>query len=84
MSVGPWQIILIVLLIVLLFGRGKISSFMEDLGKGMKSFKDGMEEEQAKPDAKPKAKKAPAKKKASAPKKAPAKKAAPKKTPKKS
>ncbi|HBN23192.1 MAG TPA: twin-arginine translocase TatA/TatE family subunit, partial [Holosporales bacterium] len=39
MSVGPWQIILIVLIILLLFGKGKISSFMADLGKGMKAFK---------------------------------------------
>ena len=80
MSVGPWQIILIVLLIVLLFGRGKISSFMEDLGKGMKSFKDGMEEEKSKP--KPKEPAAP--KKEPAKKKSAAKKTAPKKTTKKS
>jgi sec-independent protein translocase protein TatA len=45
MSFGPWQIILVVLLIVLLFGRGKISGLMGDVAKGIKSFKKGMAED---------------------------------------
>ncbi|MEM6712623.1 MAG: twin-arginine translocase TatA/TatE family subunit [Pseudomonadota bacterium] len=36
------QILLVVLLIVLLFGRGKISEFMGDLAKGINSFKTGL------------------------------------------
>ena len=52
MSVGFWQIIIIVLLLVLLFGRGKISDLMGDVAKGIKSFKKGMtEEEQAEEEA---------------------------------
>jgi len=36
------QIAVVVIIIVLLFGRGKISSLMGDLAKGIKSFKKGM------------------------------------------
>ena len=42
MSIGFWQIAMIVILVVLLFGRGKISSLMGDVAKGIKSFKKGM------------------------------------------
>ena len=37
-----WQIAVVVVLVVLLFGRGKISSLMGDVAKGIKSFKKGM------------------------------------------
>ena len=39
MSIGIWQIAIVVILVVLLFGRGKISSLMGDVAKGIKSFK---------------------------------------------
>ena len=42
MSIGIWQIAIVVILVVLLFGRGKISSLMGDVTKGIKSFKKGM------------------------------------------
>ena len=42
MSIGFWQIAIVVILVVLLFGRGKISSLMGDGAKGIKSFKKGM------------------------------------------
>ena len=42
MSIGFWQIAVVVVLVVLLFGRGKISSLMGDVAKGIKSFKKGM------------------------------------------
>ena len=42
MSIGIWQIAIVVILVVLLFGRGKISSIMGDVAKGIKSFKKGM------------------------------------------
>ena len=42
MSIGIWQIGIVVILVVLLFGRGKISSLMGDVAKGIKSFKKGM------------------------------------------
>ena len=42
MSIGFWQIAIVAILVVLLFGRGKISSLMGDVAKGIKSFKKGM------------------------------------------
>ena len=39
---GFGQIAIVVILVVLLFGRGKISSLMGDVAKGIKSFKKGM------------------------------------------
>ena len=44
MSIGIWQIAIVVILVVLLFGRGKISSLMGDVAKGIKSFKKGMKD----------------------------------------
>ena len=46
MSIGFWQIAVVVILVVLLFGRGKISSLMGDVAKGIKSFKKGMSSEE--------------------------------------
>lgn len=48
MSLGPWQLIIIALVILVLFGRGRISEMMGDFGKGISSFKKGMSEEEAK------------------------------------
>ena len=45
MSVGFWQILIIAVIVVLLFGRGKISDLMGDVAKGIKSFKKGMAED---------------------------------------
>ena len=44
MSIGFWQIAVVVVLVVLLFGRGKISGLMGDVAKGIKSFKRGMKD----------------------------------------
>ena len=41
---GPWEIVLIVLVIVLIFGGKKIPELMKGVGKGVKSFKEGMNE----------------------------------------
>ncbi len=41
---GTWEIVLIVLVIVLLFGGKKIPELMKGVGKGVKSFKEGMNE----------------------------------------
>ena len=43
-SLGFWEILLIVLVFLLLFGGKKIPELMHGLGKGMKSFKQGMSE----------------------------------------
>ena len=44
---GPswWQILIVLVLFVLLFGRGKISDLMGDVAKGIKSFKSGLADE---------------------------------------
>ena len=42
MGISFWQIAIVVVLVVLLFGRGKISALMGDVAKGIKSFKKGM------------------------------------------
>lgn len=56
---GTWEIILIVLVVLLLFGGKKIPELMKGLGKGVKSFKDGVSgiEDAAQPptDSKPSA-----------------------------
>ena len=44
MGISFWQIAIVVALVVLLFGRGKISSLMGDVAKGIKSFKKGMKD----------------------------------------
>ena len=44
MSIGFWQIAIVVVLVVLLFGRGKISDQMGDVAKGIKSFKKGIKD----------------------------------------
>ena len=43
-SLGTWEIILIVFVILLLFGGKKIPELMRGLGKGVKSFKEGMKD----------------------------------------
>lgn len=53
MSVWHWA--LVILVVVLLFGRGKISDLMGDVAKGIKSFKKGMaDDEPATASAEPK------------------------------
>ena len=45
-QIGIWQIVIVAVVIVLLFGRGKISDLMGDVAKGITSFKKGLNEEQ--------------------------------------
>ena len=44
MNIGVWQIVIIAVVVVLLFGRGKISELMGDVAKGITSFKKGLNE----------------------------------------
>jgi sec-independent protein translocase protein TatA len=44
-GLSPIHIIIVLLLVVLLFGAGRVSSLMGDVAKGIKSFKKGMAEE---------------------------------------
>lgn len=60
MSIGIWQILIVVVLLVLLFGRGKISGLMGDVAEGIKSFRkgmadDGVTDQSASPTADPEA-----------------------------
>ncbi|MBO9516477.1 MAG: twin-arginine translocase TatA/TatE family subunit [Porphyrobacter sp.] len=51
MSIGLFQILIIALVILVLFGRGRISEMMGDFGKGVKSFRQGVSEDDAPPAA---------------------------------
>ena len=39
MSLGPWQVFLVLLIIMVLFGAGKLPQVMGDLGRGLKNLK---------------------------------------------
>lgn len=54
MSPGLWQILAIAVLILLLFGgRGKISSIMGDVARGIRSFRKGLKDEETNEQANP-------------------------------
>ncbi len=42
---GAFELILILAVVMIVFGAGKLPSVMKDLGKGVKAFRDGMEDE---------------------------------------
>ena len=42
--IGPWQVVLIVVVVLILFGGKKIPELMKGLGRGMKEFKDATKE----------------------------------------
>ncbi len=44
MSIGPWQIALVLVIILIIFGAGKLPGVMGDLAKGIKTFKRGLDE----------------------------------------
>lgn len=45
LAIGPWQIVLIVVIVLLLFGGRKIPELMRGLGSGIKEFKDASKED---------------------------------------
>lgn len=45
LAIGPWQIVLIVIVVLLLFGGKKIPELMRGLGSGIKEFKDASKED---------------------------------------
>lgn len=49
MNPGPWGILIIALVVLLLFGRGKIGSLMGEVAGGIKAFRKGMAEDDEKP-----------------------------------
>jgi sec-independent protein translocase protein TatA len=46
-SLSIWHWIIVVIVVLLLFGRGKISELMGDMAQGIKAFKKGMSEDEA-------------------------------------
>lgn len=54
---GPWQVVLIVAVVLLLFGGRKIPELMKGLGKGVKEFKDASNDSESKSDDKKESKK---------------------------
>jgi sec-independent protein translocase protein TatA len=51
MGLSFWHMVILLLVVVLLFGRGKISDVMGDVAKGIKSFKKGLNEDEDTPPA---------------------------------
>ena len=51
MGLSFWHILILALVVVLLFGRGKISDLMGDVAKGIKSFKKGLADDDNAPPA---------------------------------
>ena len=45
MSIGIWQVVLVLLIVVILFGAGKLPKVMGDVAKGVKNFKAGMRDD---------------------------------------
>ena len=50
MTPSIWQLLIVLAIVLLLFGRGKIPQLMGDMARGIKSFKKGMSEEDKKED----------------------------------
>lgn len=46
LAIGPWQVVLVAVVILLLFGGKKIPELMKGLGSGIKEFKKGVKEEE--------------------------------------
>ncbi len=57
MSIGIWQLILILAIVFILFGAGKLPRVMGDLGKGIRSMKEGLKGEDEKPSVEDKSEK---------------------------
>lgn len=47
MGVNMWQLVLVLLIVILLFGRGRIPALMSDVAAGIRSFKQGIQDEEA-------------------------------------
>lgn len=52
MSIGIWQVVLILLIVLILFGAGKLPKVMGDVAKGVKNFKTGLKEDDEEEDKK--------------------------------
>jgi len=50
-SIGIWQVILVLAIVLIIFGAGKLPRVMGDVAKGVKNFKQGMKDEDSSDDA---------------------------------
>jgi sec-independent protein translocase protein TatA len=48
MSIGIWQVVLVLLIVVILFGAGKLPKMMGDVAQGVKNFKAGLRDDEEK------------------------------------
>ena len=46
MSIGIWQVVLILVIVLILFGAGKLPKVMGDVAKGVKNFKSGLKDDE--------------------------------------
>ena len=47
MSIGIWQVVLILAIVLIIFGAGKLPQVIGDIAKGVKSFKSGLKDDQS-------------------------------------
>ena len=47
MSIGVWQVVIILVIVLIIFGAGKLPHVMGDVAKGIKNFKKGMAEDES-------------------------------------
>ena len=45
---GPWELIIILVVVLIVFGAGKLPQVLGQMGKGVKAFKDGMQDDETK------------------------------------
>lgn len=50
-NIGPWELILILVIVLVIFGPGKLPKVGESIGKALNSFKKAREEEEEEPDS---------------------------------
>jgi sec-independent protein translocase protein TatA len=53
MSIGIWQVVLILVIVLIIFGAGKLPQVMGDVAKGVKSFKSGLKDDEQAPPPRP-------------------------------
>jgi sec-independent protein translocase protein TatA len=51
MASSMWELLLILLIVFVLFGAGKLPKVMGDIGKGVRSLRDGLKDEEKKPES---------------------------------
>ncbi len=50
MRFGTWEIVIVLVIVLLVFGPGRITKVASEMGKGIKAFKDGLNEDKSEDD----------------------------------